>query len=349
MKTLKVFLKPGWIITFLLVVGFSYLAFTVLSPWQLGKDHQIVERNEHVELAFTVDPQPYSAIFDSNGAIIGDNEWMRVEITGHYLTQDEVLLRMRPVDSTPAYQSLVPFQLTSGETILVNRGFEPDQAGSAPSIEAAPTGEVTIVGHARLNEATPQTEPMEADGYRQVYGINSQQISSLIDVPLARDYLLLTDDQPGSLNTIPVPKLDRGNHLSYGFQWIAFGLMAPLGLGYFVYAEIRERRKVQQEEADMALRASAKHNTGAGNPEPLEQAGATGESGAAAAVEQGAGSAAETSGGTTPGQPTTQAAGVTNEQPNPKAASTPSVPTRSRYGNARTNQVRKRDRRRDEF
>jgi hypothetical protein len=26
-------------------------------------------------------------------------------------------------------------------------------------------------------------------------------------------------------------------------QWLAFGIMAPLGLGYFAWAEIRERRK----------------------------------------------------------------------------------------------------------
>lgn len=339
MKTLKVFLKPGWIITFLLVVTFSYLAFTVLSPWQLGKDHQIVERNEHVEQAFTIDPQPYSAIFNEQGAIIGDNEWMRVSITGHYLADDEVLLRMRPVDSTPAYQSLVPFQLNSGEIIVVNRGFEPDEAGSAPEIPKAPTDEVTIIGHARVNEQTPQTAPMEADGYTQVYGINSQQIGSLTSLHLAEDYLLLTDNQPGSLNTIPVPKLDRGNHLSYGFQWIAFGLMAPLGLGYFVYAEIRERRKVQQEEADMAQQATTDAQTGdATQPVKSDSAASmsatSGTADADASATQAVASADSQSKAASGSQPSTQ----------PSTA-----PKRSRYGNARNNQVRKRDRRRDEF
>ena len=64
----RVFITPGWVITFLLVISFSYAAFTILSPWQLGKDAQIVNRNNHIEDAFNVDPKPYSDIFTSDGA-----------------------------------------------------------------------------------------------------------------------------------------------------------------------------------------------------------------------------------------------------------------------------------------
>ncbi len=42
-----------------------------------------------------------------------------------------------------------------------------------------------------------------------------------------------------------MPQLDAGPYLSYGLQWLAFGIMAPLGLGYFVWAELRERRKAK--------------------------------------------------------------------------------------------------------
>ena len=51
------------------------------------------------------------------------------------------------------------------------------------------------------------------------------------------------------MTALEVPQLDRGNHLSYGYQWIAFGIMAPLGLGYFVWSELRERRRAREEEA----------------------------------------------------------------------------------------------------
>lgn len=247
----RIFLKPGWVITAVLAIAFSYFAITVLSPWQLNKDHDIVARNKDIEQAFDTDPSPITDLFDSSGNIKGDNEWMRATLTGRYLPDKEVLLRMRPVDGSPAYQSLVPFQSENGQTLLVNRGFIPLEAGKPPRLDKAPSGVVTIVGHARHNEGIPATPPLTADGYTQVNGISTEQISTLIDAPLGVDYLQLASDQPGEVHAMPIPKLDRGNHLSYGFQWIAFGVMAPLAVIYFVWAEIKERRRAKEEEAQM--------------------------------------------------------------------------------------------------
>ncbi len=76
-----------------------------------------------------------------------------------------------------------------------------------------------------------------------MYSISTTQISSVTGVPLAGSYLQLIDDQPGGLGVIALPHLDAGPFLSYGIQWIAFGIVAPIGLGYFVYAEIKQRRR----------------------------------------------------------------------------------------------------------
>ena len=249
---LKTFLKPGWVLLLLFVVAFSYLAFTVLAPWQLGKDDDIVERNELITHAYEADPQPVEDLVDGNGAI-KDDEWSRATLHGHYLPQDEVLLRLRPVDSGPSYQSLVPFRTDSGLTILVNRGWvKAGEANAVPDIPDAPSGETTLTGMIRADEAEHPSAPIKQEGYQQVYSIHTEQIASLIDAPLAHDYIQLSADQPGVLNAMPIPQLDRGNHLSYGYQWIAFGIMAPLGLGYFVWSEIRERRRLREEEEALA-------------------------------------------------------------------------------------------------
>jgi cytochrome oxidase assembly protein ShyY1 len=52
----------------------------------------------------------------------------------------------------------------------------------------------------------------------------------------------LVDNQPGGLGVIALPHLDAGPFLSYGIQWITFGVIAPILLGYFVYAEVQARR-----------------------------------------------------------------------------------------------------------
>ncbi|OFT57960.1 SURF1 family protein [Corynebacterium sp. HMSC05E07] len=253
---LKTFLKPGWVILLIIVVAFTYFAFTVLAPWQLGKDDQIVERNHLIEEAYESDPQPIEDVFSAEGTL--NKEWTRAEVTGHYLPDQEVLLRLRPVGSSPAFQSLVPFESTSGTTYLVNRGWMPTDEGNAvPHIDKAPSENVTIVAMARTDEPQHTSAPTEQQGYTQVYSINTEQIAGLVGVPLAHDYLQLSPDQPGELHALPVPKLDRGNHLSYGYQWIAFGIMAPLGLAYFVWSEIRERRRAREEEAALAAAAAA--------------------------------------------------------------------------------------------
>ena len=244
----KTFLKPGWVFTAAAVLIFAYFAFTVLAPWQLHKNEAKTERNHNIEAAFETDPVPLSEIFTTRGEVADGKEWRRVSMTGHYLPESEVLLRLRPVNSSPAFQALTPFRLNSGEIMLVNRGFVPANQDNVPDIPAAPSEEVTIVGYARLDEPPPSHEPLTDQGRLQVSGINSQQIADLTHLELGKDYVQLSDGQPGTLSAIPLPQLDSGPHLSYGIQWIAFGIMAPLGLGYFVWAEMRERRREQEEQ-----------------------------------------------------------------------------------------------------
>jgi cytochrome oxidase assembly protein ShyY1 len=82
-----------------------------------------------------------------------------------------------------------------------------------------------------------------------VYSINTAQIAVLTGVPLAGSYLQLVDDQPGGLGVSGLPHLDAGPFLSYGIQWIAFGIIAPIGLGYFVFSEVRARRAEKDQTA----------------------------------------------------------------------------------------------------
>ena len=123
-KGWRAFLSPGWIISALLIVSFSYAAISMLAPWQLHKDDDIVARNEQITEAFERDVVPYAELFDASGQIPSSQEFFRVSLTGQYLPDSEVLLRLRPVDSGPAFQSLTPFELENGQIVLVNRGYE---------------------------------------------------------------------------------------------------------------------------------------------------------------------------------------------------------------------------------
>lgn len=246
-------LKPGWVITAVAVIAFAYLAFTVLAPWQLGKNEKTSARNHQISAAFDADPVAYSSVF-TQGSIPTDKEWTRVTLTGHYLN-NQAVLRMRPVNSEPAYQFLTPFETTTGEIFLVNRGFE--SAGDSPSANTPPSAVTTITGYARLDEDPPANAPLTNMDPVQVSGINTEQIGRELGVHLAHDWIQLAEGQPGEVTAIPLPKLDSGPYLSYGVQWIAFGIMAPLGLAYFVWAEIKERRREDRDRTQLSAPSTA--------------------------------------------------------------------------------------------
>ena len=247
-------LNPGWIIAAIVVGIFSYFAFTFLAPWQLGKNEQLVERNEHISAAFDRDPEPLVDRLPGTTLAPAD-EWSRVVATGHY-TGNDVLLRLRSVDRTPAFQVLTPFTLDDGRTILVNRGWVPAEGSTGvPDIDAAPTGDITITGMLRAGEAVHPTAPIHDQGFDMVHSINPAQVGELAGIDtgavMVEPYIQLLSDQPGTLTAIPLPQLETGNHLSYGLQWILFGVAAPGALLYFLYSESRERRRFAEEQKQL--------------------------------------------------------------------------------------------------
>jgi cytochrome oxidase assembly protein ShyY1 len=244
MRRWAFFLRPGWLALFVVVLAFAYLCFTVLAPWQLGKNTKTSRENDQIAYSLTADPVPVTTILPQQDSVAPDDQWRRVTATGHYLPDAQVLARLRVVDGDPAYEVLVPFAVDGGPTVLVNRGYaKPVQGSEVPPIDPVPGGTVTVTARLRdSEELAAGKEPMRAEGFDQVYSINTAQVSSLTGVPLTGSYLQLVEDQPGGLGVIPLPHLDAGPFLSYGIQWIAFGIIAPIGLGYFVYSEIRQRR-----------------------------------------------------------------------------------------------------------
>jgi cytochrome oxidase assembly protein ShyY1 len=238
-------LRPAWLALFAVVIAFAYLCFTVLAPWQLGKNTKTSRENSQIANSLTADPVPLTTLLPQQDSSAPDAQWRRVTATGHYLADGQVLARLRVIDGDPAFEVLTPFAVDSGPVVLVDRGYvRPVQGSKVPPIGAAPTSTVTIT--ARLRDAEPVVQgktPFRQDGAQQVYSINPGQIAALTGVKLARPYLQLVENQPGGLGVIALPHLDAGPFLSYGIQWIAFGIVAPILLGYFAYAEIRQRRR----------------------------------------------------------------------------------------------------------
>ncbi|WP_103036337.1 SURF1 family protein, partial [Mycobacterium avium] len=172
----------------------------------------------------------------------------------HYRPDARVLAGRRVFDSNRAFGVRAPFGVGGGPPVWVARGYGRLWGGPrAPPIPRPPADTVTITARLRNSEpAAAGKDPFVGDGVRQVYSIDTEQIAVLTKVPLAGSYLQLVDGQPGGLGVVGVPQLDAGPFLSYGIQWIAFGILAPIGVGYFAYSELRARRAEKQPAAPAA-------------------------------------------------------------------------------------------------
>lgn len=242
---LKRVLTPGWLLGIIAVIAFAVACFMLLAPWQLGKNDSLNARNDRLIEASESDPVPVAEALDAEDP--ASFEWHFVSATGRFDSdpRHQILVRLRPVDGNQVYQVLSPFETTDGRTLLINRGWVPvGAAGAIGDIPPAPNGEVSITARFRQSEPQP-AEPTEIRGVDTVKTFNVNEISALpelADVDLAPQYLQLNSGQPGALGAIPTPAIESGPYLSYGLQWIAFGILAPAALIYFVTSELRNRR-----------------------------------------------------------------------------------------------------------
>ena len=100
----------------LLVVLFATACYTLLAPWQFRRHHERSTTNAAVQASFTAAPAPLDTLGPGS-------EWRLATLSGSYLPEDEMVARLRTVQGEPAFEILTPFRLTSGDVVLVDRGF----------------------------------------------------------------------------------------------------------------------------------------------------------------------------------------------------------------------------------
>lgn len=246
-------LRPGWLALTAAVICFAFAAFTLLAPWQFRRAAQRADTNTAITRSFSIPPRPLRSVLPAHAAPSQDTEWRQVRATGHYLPDAEMVVRLRTVQGEPAYEVLDPLRVADGSTILVDRGYlRPAEGVRIPDYPPAPGGEVTVTGRLRADELDPQNgEVIHQDGHRQVYAASSRTVSAATGVQLEPGYLQLVDGAPGVLFALPLPQLDAGPSFPYALEWLAFGTMAPLGLGYFAWREATESRRENDWSPDM--------------------------------------------------------------------------------------------------
>ncbi|PRA01025.1 cytochrome oxidase biogenesis protein Surf1, facilitates heme A insertion [Arthrobacter sp. MYb224] len=242
----------GWL---LLVVIFA-AACTGLGKWQADRRAEVLTAITHVNNNYDAEPVSGNAALSKFDALPEEDTWMTVKLTGQYLAEDTRIVRNRIKAARPGYEVLVPFRTESGATVIIDRGYLPignSENGRPDEVPAPPTGTVTL--EARLKPTEVKLDRGAPEG--QLASIFLPGYAADLGYPIAEGaYGIMYAEDPAPATTplaLDKPDTDEGPHLSYSYQWYAFGVLAFVGFWYAV----KQQRKINAEDAAELAEAKA--------------------------------------------------------------------------------------------
>lgn len=274
-----------WLGWFALVCLISAVC-TTLGLWQLDRRDAIREDIGNVVNNYDAAPVPFTDAADLFENYDPAKEWLPVEMTGVYDTDNQRIVRNRPLSGRAGYEVVVPLNLPDGTTVVINRGWLPignNEAGRPDTVPPAPSGEVTVV--ARLKPAEPTLQRGAPEGQLASIDLAKYQEEVGYELEQAAYGLMASEDPQPSVvpEAAPKPSVDEGPHLSYAMQWFAFGVMVFIGLGYAAWQEAQNRRYAaedgydDEDYDDDEEETYAAHSAPAPRRRPRKQRGSTQE------------------------------------------------------------------------
>ncbi|GIF18887.1 cytochrome oxidase assembly protein ShyY1 [Actinoplanes tereljensis] len=241
-------LTPRWLGAAVLTIVASVI-MVMLGNWQLRRYEERSAINNRIDAADSTQAVPLTSILTppvgagTAGASPGKSlAWTKVTVTGQYDATHEIQARGRTVNSDVGFEIVTPLVLADGTAVLVDRGWVPapaSGASAAPTVPAAPTGEITVVGQLHLSESRPA--PIEhRDGRLDTRRIAVPRLAHEMPYPVYGAYVLLTEQTPAAdpaFTGIPIDHEDAWQNGGYAVQWWLFSLMALIAYGVQVRKE----------------------------------------------------------------------------------------------------------------
>lgn len=218
--------------------------FAGLGVWQLErlawKKALVAEATQRTHLApVRLPPTPEWAGIDPQSL-----NFRPVTITGTYMPDKTVLVftslsETRGKFSGPGYWVLTPLERASGGIVWINRGFVPQGAEKAFSGGGAvPSGEVTVIGLARVSAGTTPFTPSPDVAHRIEWVRNIDRLDALLgetDQSVAPLYVDKTAGEYGALPQGGETKVNFPNrHLEYASTWFGLALATPVMLSFWL-------------------------------------------------------------------------------------------------------------------
>jgi surfeit locus 1 family protein len=215
--------------------------------WQWDRLGQARENNERLEARLQADPVDITALDGLRDGEVAPEEleFRRVEATGTFRADEEVLQRNQSHRATQGLHVLTPLELSDGTVVLVRRGWVPSDLDEPPVEQAPPpAGEVRVDGVLELSVDQPTIGARDPDAGQldRVFHSDVQRLGDQIEGELLPMVLRLEAVEPPG-EELPLvldrPTLDEGSHLSYTLQWLSFALIAAITYGLWLRKRLR--------------------------------------------------------------------------------------------------------------
>lgn len=231
--------RPPSLIVLGLVTAIAVALLVALGSWQLSRLQEKEALIARVSERVGAEPVPAPPRAEWSGLDLDEWSYRRVSLTGTYDFAKEArvyvnLSEPRGPLKGPGYFVLTPLDLTSGGTVIVNRGFTPEKGGAVSRGVAGQ--EVAVVGPLRGPEGRNLFTPSDEPAKRLYFARDPAAIASTLGIPGAAPFTVDAEASgPGGVPQGGETRISFPNrHLEYALTW--YGLAATLAVFFAVFA-----------------------------------------------------------------------------------------------------------------
>jgi surfeit locus 1 family protein len=222
-------------------LGLAFVGFCLLGVWQVKRLAWKLDLIERVESR--IHAEPVAAPRDWNSVSVERDEYRRIRVEGRYLPDRDT--RVDALTERGAGDwILTPLHTADGNTVLVNRGFVPDDARAA----TAPGGDVVVTGLLRISEPHGRILRANMPAQDRWFSRDVQAIAAKRKLRNVAPYFVDAEFDAGApgacMECWPRGGMTvvsfRNNHLQYALTWFALALLAAYA-AWWVAREGRAR------------------------------------------------------------------------------------------------------------
>ncbi len=265
--------RPRWLalLVVALVLGGLFVAAGI---WQYNVAQQDA-RQEALEEAQRRPVVPLTTVVEPHTAFPDEASNQRVEATGRYDADDQVLVVDRRLRGEAGYWVLTPLTVAeTGAHLAVVRGFVRSVDDARPPLV---TGDVTVVGSLAPGESP--REPLQPLGPGQLASVDLARLVNAWDGDIYNAFVFAISETPdatgaggtgatavGAVQRVPPPEVPTGltwRNAAYALQWWVFAAFALWMWGKMVRDEHRRTTRAGTAAPIEPARPSAASQSGA--------------------------------------------------------------------------------------